>query len=134
MYPTPVELTESVGKVATPPAEAVATAPSGCAFPGLAPKASVTCVASSPVSTLPWRPRRPRVTAGEMAEPAAVTLGCWTKTSLVAAPGVTAKADDVAVRALGGAGRDEACTRGGLVDRKAGEVARPVDTVPVRRR
>src|SRR5271157_2643214 len=83
-------------KVAMPAETVAAALPASAPLPGLVPMARVTWVALSPVSTLPSASSTATVTAGVMAEPAAVLLGPWTKTSWVAVPGDTLKADEVA--------------------------------------
>ena len=65
--------------------------------PALFPKVSATVVVLSPISTLPLASSTATVTAGEMADPAAALVSCWTKASLVAGPGVMLKPDEVAI-------------------------------------
>src|ERR1700722_11021622 len=86
----------STENVATPEATVSAEPPLSVPALGLVPMARVICVELSPVSTLPLASSTDTATAGEMAEPAAALVGPWVKTSLVAAPGVMSKADEVA--------------------------------------
>lgn len=90
-------LMERPAKVATPADTVTAEPPVSVPAPGLFPMARVTVVVLLPVSTLPLASSTATVTAGEMAEPACALLGPWMNTRLFAAPGVTVKADEVAV-------------------------------------
>ena len=81
----------------------------------------LTVVVLLPVSTLPLASSTAMVTEGEMDEPAAVFVGCWTKASFVAVPGVTLKADDVAAVNDRRARRRQRVARSCLVDRETCE-------------
>jgi hypothetical protein len=58
--------------------------------------ARLTWSVLSPVTTLPSASWTWTVTAGVMVAPATALVGCWRKTSLLAAPGVMLKVDEVA--------------------------------------
>src|SRR5271157_5675525 len=87
---------ERVENVATPATTAVAEPPVSVPPPGLIPMARLTVVEWSPVSMLPFASSTATVTAGVIAEPAAVVVGPWRKTRWVGVPGVMLKAADVA--------------------------------------
>jgi hypothetical protein len=89
-------LSERAEKVATPAETVTAAPPVSVEVPGLVPMARLTWSVLSPVTTLPLASWTWTVTAGAMAVLTAAVLGCWRKTSLLAAPGVMLKAAEVA--------------------------------------
>ncbi len=78
-------------KVATPPTAATVVAPDKVPPAGFSPIATVTAPLK-PGTVFPRASRAVTCTAGVMAAPAVVLLGCVVKASRAADPGVTAKA------------------------------------------
>ena len=77
--------------MATPPTAATVVVPDKVPPTGLAPIATVTAPLK-PGTVFPRASRAVTCTAGVMAAPAVVLLGCVVKASWAADPGVTAKA------------------------------------------
>src|SRR2546422_967086 len=72
-------------KVATPLTAATVVVPAGGPLAGLVPIATVMLVVAV-VTVLPWASWTVTCTAGVIAAPAAVLLGCTVKTTFAAAP------------------------------------------------
>src|SRR5439155_15980523 len=89
--PLPLWSTARFEKVATPPTAATVVVPDKVPPTGLAPIATVTAPLK-PGTVFPRASRAVTCTAGVMAAPAVVLLGCVVKASWAADPGVTAKA------------------------------------------
>src|SRR5712692_9868283 len=85
-----------VENVATPATAAMLAVPPSVPLPGFVPIATVT-VPVNPVAVLPWASWAVTWTAGVIAAPAVVAVGCTLKLSFVAAPGVIANAALAAV-------------------------------------
>src|SRR5215469_8985637 len=83
-------------KVATPATTVTAAPPVRVPLPGLAPRARLTVVVLSPVSTLLLASSTATVTAGAMTAPARALVGWVTTASWVGAPTLMLKADEVA--------------------------------------
>src|SRR5262249_44788749 len=84
-----------VEKVATPATAATLVVPPSVPPPGLVPMAMAT-VAVEVVTVFPNASCTSTATAGEMAAPTAVLLGCWANASRLAAPAVMLKGFEVA--------------------------------------
>src|SRR5437016_3532552 len=84
----------SPGNVATPATAATAVVPERVPLPGFAPSATVTLPAK-PVAVFPCPSSAVTCTAGVIAAPAAVLLGCTVKLSCVAVPGAMVNEVDV---------------------------------------
>ena len=82
--------------MATPETTATPEPPVRVPPPALFPKARLTTVLLSPVSTLPLESSTATVTAGVMVAPAAVVLGPTTKARCLASPVVMSKEEEVA--------------------------------------
>src|SRR5437762_5147747 len=94
--------------VATPPAAATVVVPDSAPPPGLVPSATVT-FAVNPVAVFPCASCAVTCTAGVIAAPAGVVLGCTENTSCVAVPAVMLNAALVALPAPV-TGRAQPCT------------------------
>src|SRR5207244_13343019 len=82
--------TASPENVATPPAAATVVVPETVPLPGFAPSATVT-VPVNPVAVFPCASCAVTWTAGVIAAPAVVLLGCTLNTSWLAVPAVILK-------------------------------------------
>src|SRR6266480_4863155 len=85
VYPVPGLLMLTFAKVATPLTAATVVVPARVPLAGLVPMATVMLVVAV-VTVLPWASWTVTCTAGVIAAPAAVLLGCTAKTSFAAAP------------------------------------------------
>src|SRR6058998_3272603 len=85
VYPVPGLLMLRFAKVATPLTAATVFVPARVPLAGLVPIATVMLVVAV-VTVLPWASCTVTCTAGVIAAPAAVLLGCTVKTSFAAAP------------------------------------------------
>ena len=92
----PTLLIDKPGKVATPTVTVTAEPPVRVPPLGLVPMARLMEVPLSPVWTLPLASSTATVTAGVIAEPAALLVGPCTKARWLAGDGVMLKVDDVA--------------------------------------
>src|SRR6185295_12602276 len=95
VYPTPALSIERLAKLATPFTAATVATPESVPPPGLVPIATVT-LAEELVTVLPNASCTATWTAGEMAAPAMVVVGCTVNATLLAAAGVMLNAADVA--------------------------------------
>src|SRR5437879_12000082 len=89
--------------VATPPTAATVFVPDRVPVLGFVPIATVT-FAVNPLAVLPLPSWAVIWTAGVIAAPAVVVLGCWAKTSCVAPPAVMLNAALVQLRTAVGRG------------------------------
>src|SRR5439155_593061 len=85
VYPDPRLLRLRFAKVATPLTAATVVVPVRAPLAGLVPIATVMLVVAV-VTVLPWASWTVTCTAGVIAAPAAVLLGCTVKTSFAAGP------------------------------------------------
>ena len=90
VYPVPTLSTDSPENVATPLAAATVVVPESVPLPGFAPSATVT-VPVNPVAVFPCASCAVTWTAGVIAAPAVVLLGCTLNTSWLAVPAVMLK-------------------------------------------
>src|SRR2546425_232684 len=94
VYPGPALLIDRLGKLATPPAAATVAVPDSVPPPGFVPIATVIFPVN-PVAVLPLPSSALTWTAGVIAAPAVVVVGCTENTSCVAAPAVTVMVPEV---------------------------------------
>src|SRR2546430_1114040 len=85
VYPPAAGLRLSVEKVATPLTAATVVVPKRVPLAGLVPIATAMLVVAV-VTVLPWASWTVTCTAGVIAAPATVLVGCTVKTSFAAAP------------------------------------------------
>src|SRR5207253_1847070 len=90
VYPVPTLLIDSPANVATPPDAAWVAVPDKAPPDGLVPMASVT-LPVNPVAVLPLASRAVTSTAGVIAPPATVLVGCTVNTRVAALPAVMLK-------------------------------------------
>src|SRR3989442_1549268 len=96
VYPDPRLLMLRFAKAATPLTAATVVVPGRAPLAGLVPIATVMLVVAV-VAVLPWASWTVTCTAGVIAAPAAVLLGCTVKTSFAAAPALMLNAVLVAL-------------------------------------
>src|SRR5206468_12293349 len=96
VFPVPVRVTVKFEVVATPDAAATVAVPESVPPAGFVPIATVT-FPLKPVAMFSWASNAVPRTAGVIAEPAVVLVGCTVKARWVAAPAVTAMGFDVAL-------------------------------------
>src|SRR3989441_733693 len=94
VYPGPALLIDRLVKLATPPAAATVAVPDSVPPPGFVPIATVIFPVN-PVAVLPLPSSALTWTAGVIAAPAVVVVGCTENTSCVAAPAVTVMVPEV---------------------------------------
>src|SRR3989441_1040702 len=94
VYPGPALLIDRLVKLATPPAAATVSVPDSVPPPGFVPIATVIFPVN-PVAVLPLPSSALTWTAGVIAAPAVVVVGCTENTSCVAAPAVTVMVPEV---------------------------------------